>query len=124
MATEKQKKFIRHLCRFMQDNIFKGAILHYMPKQEASELITALLDKDDDAISRIADKWKSWKAKRDSIRACRIVLSNGCVIMDYFHNGIRWMAFAGLINGNYDDFGEDTHDDFIQACNRFQDYIG
>lgn len=116
MATEKQKKFIRHLCRFTQDNIFKGDILHYMPKQEASELITALINEDGCTIGRIADKWKSWKVNRDSIRACRIVLSNGNVVLDYFHNEMRGMAFAGKVNNNYGSLFEISHDEFLKAC--------
>lgn len=116
MATERQKKFIRHLCRFTQDNIFKGDVLHYMPKQEASELITALINEDECTIGRIADKWKSWKANRDSIRACRIVLSNGNVVLDYFHNENRGMAFAGIDNNNYDNLFYVSHDEFLSAC--------
>lgn len=53
---------------------------------------------------------------KQRIRACRIVLSNGCVIMDYFHNGTRGMAFAGLINENYDNLWNGSRSEFKKSC--------
>lgn len=54
---------------------------------------------------------------KQRIRACRIVLSNGCVVLDYFHDGTRGMAFAGLINKNYDNLWNGYRDDFEESCN-------
>ena len=57
---------------------------------------------------------------KQRIRACRVVLTSGDVVMDYLDGfGMRGFAFAGSINQNYTNLWKGNQEEFEQ---RIQDF--